>query len=568
MNATSTSNSAPSTKMIPPLPRAERCGQIVDAQYRLDHRLVSGTIHEIYRAFDLIRQSPCTLKLICQPSSALGAHPLPLRQLLLREAEILTRLSHWGIPSVREVREEQNGQPYLVLEAMDGQDLSSRLAARNPPSLPEIAKVMRAAGLALQHAHDCGVVHGDLKPRSLFIETKGELAAEHPLQSGKGLKVLDFGLAKVPHGGTDHQNPRYAAGRVIGTPAYLAPEALRQSDDELDARSDQWSLAVIAYRLLSGRLPFQHADPCYLGAMIRELEPEPLHLLRPDLPEHVLFAISIALSKQKAKRFGSIMDFVSALTATRASRQRSSARAGEERPDSGPKTLKAVRMDLIELCRQEACSGIVAEPVAEDSTTRRYPSAPDSFAKKLLSPDALAAPSDEAGTSSRRRTRLTAVLAMGLLAGLAGLLLQQTCERRPRPSAAQSAQAEATTSSRRPRAEGAAPTTSLAAESTVNRQAGRPVSPSSREATSALLPSLKANSRAANGDGKRRRIEKDSAVVVESSKHLPSLPQQKMQMTPDTAQSGVLPSPVSSTNVANPNPPTAPQPSNRIEMMD
>ncbi|MBV8200685.1 MAG: serine/threonine protein kinase, partial [Acidobacteria bacterium] len=185
---------------------------------------------------------------------------------LLREARAAGRLLHPNVVTLFDTGEE-GGLLFLAFEFVEGCDLASRLEAGEPPTLREVLGVARQAAEALDYAHRQGIVHRDIKPSNILIDTGGHV------------KVADFGIAKVAGQNTELT----IAGSVMGSPQYLSPEQIR--GDELDGRSDVFSLGVVLYELLSGRRPFDgetittlvyqilHKDPA-----ISELRAVPLRL--------------------------------------------------------------------------------------------------------------------------------------------------------------------------------------------------------------------------------------------------------------------------------------------------
>jgi serine/threonine-protein kinase len=236
------------------------------------------------------------------------------------EARITSALRHPHIVQVMDFDESEDSRPYLVMEYLEGEDLERRMRQRGRLSVAELMPILRQVGAALQAAHESGVVHRDIKPQNIFLcRHKGLTASEEVA------KVVDFGIAKVRHGAS--QMTRDMA--LLGTPHYMAPEAVSGAQREIDGRADQWALGVIAYRALSGQFPFD--SDTMVGIFFRIVQAEPAALQ--GVPDGVALAISRALAKRPQDRFPSIAAMVSAMdeAAGRGTAQASRAKKGQAR---------------------------------------------------------------------------------------------------------------------------------------------------------------------------------------------------------------------------------------------
>lgn len=279
-------------------------GRILCARYRLEAELGSGSMGRVYQATDLKGGQRVAVKLVLpEAQRQLQAH---LR--IANEARIASRLYHPNIISVHQFRRDADGTELLVLELLDGVDLREYLSLYGRMPLPRALAVLRSLGSALQYAHELGIAHCDIKPENVF------LCRERTVYGvvRETVKLLDFGLAR-PFRETD-DDKKDALGQALtqGTAEYLAPELL-QEGAVAEARSDQWSLAVLAYEILSGQLPFKGQIPFGLRRAICRVEPRPLGQLVSQLPKQVERAIGIALAKVPEHRFASIGQFVHAL---------------------------------------------------------------------------------------------------------------------------------------------------------------------------------------------------------------------------------------------------------------
>jgi len=305
----------------------------------------------------LKRQQVCVIKVLRR-----DADPKlePLRR-FEQEASFISRLSHPNIAEGQLFARTEDGQPFMVMEALRGCTLQDRLAEETTLPLSTTLQILDAISSALQYSHEVGILHPSIRPGSVFLHRKRDNDDDFTV------KLFDFGLANgLATNGVETKGPR-PLGIIVGTPGYLPPKAL-QTDAHVDELADQWSLAVLAYRMLSGRLPFQFSDPYLMCALIRTTEPAPLQALRPDLPSHICDAINRAMSRAPEARYPRMQDFMRALRREHSSRTLRRA----ERSDA-PQTKKFESRDLIELCRQDSSQPeAVTEPVQDGDLTNPY----------------------------------------------------------------------------------------------------------------------------------------------------------------------------------------------------
>ncbi|QSQ11122.1 serine/threonine-protein kinase [Myxococcus landrumensis] len=225
-----------------------------------------------------------------------------------REAEIASRLGHPNIVEVIDFDALEDGSPFLVMEHLRGVPLSRRLRKGAPLTLAEVYSIARQMGSALQAAHGAGVVHRDLKPGNVFLvpmEVAG-MAVEH-------VKLLDFGISKI----IDSKTVQTQDAILLGTPQYMAPEQATGKNKDVDPRTDIFSFGCMVYEMLARRLPFK--DEGILPELIYRIvydPPEPLAVLAPETPAHVVRAVEKALAKRPEDRFVDVSAFIAALTGT------------------------------------------------------------------------------------------------------------------------------------------------------------------------------------------------------------------------------------------------------------
>jgi serine/threonine-protein kinase len=201
---------------------------------------------------------------------------------LLREARAAGRLLHPNIVTLFDAGETE-GQLFLAFEFVEGTDLAGRMENGPPLSLREVLRIVRQVADALDYAHKQGIVHRDIKPSNILLDTAGRV------------KVADFGIAKV----TGQSTELTLAGSVMGSPQYLSPEQIR--GDDLDGRSDIFSLGVVLYELLSGKRPFEGETITTLVYQILHKEPPPVAALR-SIPPRLEQLLRNILAKDRAER--------------------------------------------------------------------------------------------------------------------------------------------------------------------------------------------------------------------------------------------------------------------------
>jgi len=185
-----------------------------------------------------------------------------------------------------------DGVAFLVMEYLEGHGLDAELREQRLLTPRRAAEVVLPVCEVLAAAHAQGMVHRDIKPANVFLQRTAE---------GERVKVLDFGLAK-PMGAAALERNLTLAGSILGSPAYMAPERLR--NQPYDGRADVYSVGVMLYEMLTGRLPFVSADGDPLAVVTMHLteSPRPPRALRPDLPELVEALVLQALTKDQAER--------------------------------------------------------------------------------------------------------------------------------------------------------------------------------------------------------------------------------------------------------------------------
>jgi len=276
---------------------------ILEGQFEVLEKIGTGGMGSVYKASQPAMNRMVAIKIL-HPKLA-GRKDLTSR--FRREARAMSQLTHPNTVKVFAFGElEDDGSLYIVMEHLEGRNLNQTLRREGPFAVERAATILVQVCGALQEAHDLGIVHRDLKPENIFLSKQGGIA-DFP-------KVLDFGLAKV----TERQmNPGSIIltqeGMVFGTPEFMSPE--QAQGRTLDARSDIYSLAVILYELITGKLPFSARTPM---EYIQKHVTDPILTLAeraPDrtFPEGLEAVLVRALAKQPEDRYQSAAELADAL---------------------------------------------------------------------------------------------------------------------------------------------------------------------------------------------------------------------------------------------------------------
>ena len=258
-------------------------GRVVADRYRLEARLGVGGMGAVYRARHLLIDRIVAIKIL-QPERRGEEH---FRAWFLREARAVNRINHANIVDINDFGETEDGLAYLVMELLVGEGLSAHIA-RGPMDLRFSVDVLEQVTAALARAHDLGVVHRDVKPDNIYLINKGGRR--------NFVKLLDFGLARLSRDG------RLAAkGAVFGTPEYMSPEQARGED--ATPVSDLYSLGVIFFEMVTGRLPFSaHDRDGYIQSHKKVMPPSPDRFNNKLDPKAVQI-INTLLEKDIGRRF-------------------------------------------------------------------------------------------------------------------------------------------------------------------------------------------------------------------------------------------------------------------------
>jgi eukaryotic-like serine/threonine-protein kinase len=235
-------------------------GTVLNGAYRITRLAAVGGMATVYEAVQLRLAKRVAVKLMARH---LAANQKALTR-FRREVEITARLRDPHLVRVIDYGQAETGEPYLVMEYLEGEDLDHRLERVTRMPIEAVARLVGQVASALNAAHTQGIVHRDLKPANIFlVQVPGE---------PDFVKVLDFGISKMMAAHTRLTN----AARTVGTPIYMSPEQATGRYDAIDHRIDQWALACIAWEMLLGTPPFVALDTTELLYQVIRMEPNPL----------------------------------------------------------------------------------------------------------------------------------------------------------------------------------------------------------------------------------------------------------------------------------------------------
>jgi serine/threonine protein kinase len=275
-------------------------GQVLDQRYQINRKLGEGGMSYVYQAQDMGTGQSVAVKILIP---RLSRDPASVER-LRREATIATRLNHPNVCPILRMGETSERLIYLVMPYLEGEPLSEHEARRGPFPVAEGIPLLVQVCQGLGHAHELQIIHRDLKPENVM------LVPEPEAPNGFRAVVMDFGLAKERRAGPDVVKLT-ATGIVLGTPEFMSPEQIRGKP--LDGRSDVYALAILAFELFTGQLPFTGKSA--QETMIARLRgaPLPLRAVRGELPVKLETVISKSLSVDPGDRYESMAELAHAL---------------------------------------------------------------------------------------------------------------------------------------------------------------------------------------------------------------------------------------------------------------
>jgi serine/threonine-protein kinase len=270
----------------------DRVTAAVGDLYLIEQEVGRGGMAVVYAAEDVRLQRPVALKVLPPELAFRG----DVRERFVREAQTAARLNHPHIVSIYAVH-EKGGLVCFAMALVKGESLAVRIVREPRPTFEEIAHLLEQVADALAYAHACGVVHRDVKPDNVLVEA----------ESGRAM-VTDFGIARAAESGSRLTQ----TGIAVGTPAFMSPEQAT-GDREIDGRSDIYSLGVVGYLMLAGRLPFEATTtPAMLMKHVSET-PMPIRAVRPDAPHTLVDILERCLAKRPQDRWDNALQLRDAL---------------------------------------------------------------------------------------------------------------------------------------------------------------------------------------------------------------------------------------------------------------
>lgn len=256
------------------------------SHYNILEKLGHGGMGEVYKAEDTKLKRTVALKFL-PPELTLDTGA---KKRFIHEAQAASALQDNNICTIHDIDENEDGQLFIIMDCYAGESLKEKIS-RGPMKLEEAIDIALQVARGLGKAHEYGMVHRDIKPANVMI-------------TGEGVaKILDFGLAKLAG-----QVGLTKIGTTIGTVTYMSPEQAR--GEEVDQRTDLWSLGVMLYQMLTGQLPFKGEYEQAVIYSILNDNPPPARSLRPDIPEKLDNLISRCLEKDPAKRYQTAADLI------------------------------------------------------------------------------------------------------------------------------------------------------------------------------------------------------------------------------------------------------------------
>jgi serine/threonine-protein kinase len=280
-------------------------GQIIGGRYKVVGVLGEGGMGRVYHAEQQLGTSvrKVAVKTLL---SQYGKDPLTVAR-FMREVGTVSELEHPNTIKVYDFGQTDSGDFYIAMELLQGQSLDELIAGGHPLQPERVDRIVGQVCGSLQEAHDKGIVHRDLKPANIFLTTR---AGEEDV-----VKVLDFGIAKKADSKDSKAEQKLTQqGTILGTPPYMSPEQF--TGKELDPRSDIYSLGVVVYEMLTGRLPFDADTPWQWMTAHMTAQPFPFETIPAamNVPPRMRQAVLRALSKEKEQRPSTAREFFEELT--------------------------------------------------------------------------------------------------------------------------------------------------------------------------------------------------------------------------------------------------------------
>src|SRR5882672_9124062 len=263
-------------------------GTVVAGKLRIERTLGVGGMGIVYEVEHQLTRHRRALKILHARVARLPS----VVERFVREASAAARIGNAHVAETFDAGQLETGEPYLLMELLDGETLDQRLRRTGPIDPGELADLVSQACDGVQAAHDAGIVHRDLKPENVFLTTK---------DGAPFVKVLDFGISKFDADRTGTLGIT-TEGSVMGTPYYMSPEQVRGAPTT-DARTDVYALGVMLYECACGVRPFDGRSIEQLAVLIHVGKPTPLAERRPSLPPAFCEIVHRAMAVDREQRF-------------------------------------------------------------------------------------------------------------------------------------------------------------------------------------------------------------------------------------------------------------------------
>lgn len=269
-------------------------GAVIRGKYRILGKVGQGGMGAVYKVMHVAFDELHALKVI---NPSLMGDELFVKR-FRHEAVITRKLRHPNAVRVDDIDEAEDGRPIILMEYIEGQSLKKLIQDQGALPVPRVCSIIKQAAAALEAAHNLGMIHRDIKPENIVLVAGPE---------GEVVKVLDFGIAKVKEARASESAGMTLTGTgvVIGTPQYMSPEqAMGKRGDELDGRSDIYSLGVVMYQMLTGDLPFKADTTMAMLLAHMQTPPTPIRTIHPELqiPDAVANVVMKTLEKDPSLR--------------------------------------------------------------------------------------------------------------------------------------------------------------------------------------------------------------------------------------------------------------------------
>jgi len=273
-------------------------GETLAGKYRIERELGAGGMASVFQVMHLQLGERAAIKLLRSDV----AHVEGVVERFSREAKAMSRLKSEHVARVQDVGKLPSGQPYMVMEYLEGTDLSDAIQARGVFATQDAVDLILQACEAIAEAHARGIVHRDLKPSNLFLTNRTD--------GTPVLKVLDFGISKISAGPSTMSLTQTQA--LLGSPLYMAPEQIASARDA-DERADLWGIGTVLYEMLAGEPPFYAETLRHLQYKILNENPPSIRVKRPDVPEALEAVLRNCLEKKPEARFDDMGELARAL---------------------------------------------------------------------------------------------------------------------------------------------------------------------------------------------------------------------------------------------------------------